>query len=86
MKGSTSDTVLKAEKIQIDLLREASISKRLQLVNSLVKTARWLSWQAICERYAGETERFRLERFLVLLYNDESLARNVGHRLFGKKR
>lgn len=84
MKDTASDTNRRAEKIQIDLLREASVAKRLQLVNSLVKTTRWLSWQAICERYDGETERFRLERFLVLLYNDESIARNVGNRLFGR--
>jgi len=84
MKTSASDTARKAEKIQIDLLRKASISKRLQMVNSLVQTTRWLSWQAICERYPNETERFRLERFLSLLYNDESLAHEVGHRLFGR--
>lgn len=84
MKESASDTDRQAERIQIDLLREASISKRLQMVNSLVQTTRWLSWQAICERYPDETERFRLERFLALLYNDESLARKVGNRLFGK--
>jgi hypothetical protein len=84
MKEPASDTDRQAERIQIDLLREASISKRLQMVNSLVRTTRWLSWQAICERYPNETERFRLERFLALLYNDESLAQKVGHRIFGK--
>ena len=84
MKESVSDTDRQAEKIQIDLLREASVPKRLKLVNSLVQTTRLLSWQAVCERYPGETERFRLERFLVLLYSDESLAQKVGHRLFGR--
>jgi hypothetical protein len=84
MKELAFDTDRQAERIQIDLLREASISKRLQLVNSLVQATRWLSWQAICERYPNETERFRLERFLTLLYNDESLAHEVGHRLFGR--
>jgi hypothetical protein len=84
MKESTIDNDRQAEKIQIDLLRKASVSKRLQLVNSLVQTTRWLSWQAICERYPTETERFRLEHFLVLLYNDETLAQKVGYRLFGR--
>lgn len=79
-----SDTDRQADKIQIDLFREASIAKRLQLVNSLVQATRWLSWQAICKRYAGETERFRLERFFTLLYDDESLAQKVSHRLFGR--
>jgi len=84
MKELASDTDRQAEKIQIDLLREASISKRLQLVNSLVQTTRWLSWQAICERYPNETDRYRLERFLALLYNDETMAQKVGQRLFGR--
>jgi hypothetical protein len=84
MKESTFDTSRQAEKIQIDLLRKASVASRLQLVNSLVQTTRWLSWQAICERHSGETERYCLERFFTLLYNDESLAKKVVFRLFGK--
>jgi len=84
MKKLVSDTNQQAKKIQIDLLRKASIAKRLHLVNSLVQTTRWLSWQAICERHSGETERFRLERFFTIIYKDEDLARKVGHRLFGR--
>lgn len=84
MKVPASDTDRQAEKVHIDLLRKASISKRLRLVNSLVQTTRWLSWQAICERYSNETEQSRVERFFVLLYKDESLARKVRHRLFGR--
>lgn len=84
MKESASGKDSLVERIQIDLLREAPVSKRLHLVNSLIQTTRWLSWNAICERYPNETERFRLERFLVLLYDDESLAQKVGHRLFGR--
>jgi hypothetical protein len=84
MKELFFDTSRQAEKIQIDLLRKASIAKRLQLVNSLVRTTRWLSWQAICMRHSGETKRFRMERFFTLLYNDESLAQKIGQRLFGR--
>jgi hypothetical protein len=84
MKDSVSDTDLHAEQIQIDLLKEASISKRLHLVNSLIQTTRWLSWQAVCERYPDETERVRAERFFTLHYNDESLAQKVLHRIFGR--
>jgi len=84
MKTLSSDTSLKAEQMQIKLIRESSISKRLLAVNSLVQTTRWLSWQAISERYPGQTEKFLVERFVSLLYGDESLARRVAHRLFGK--
>jgi methionine aminopeptidase len=84
MKTLWSDTSLKAEQMQINLIRKSSISKRLRAVNSLVQTTRWLSWRAISERHADQTEQFQVERFISLLYGDESLARRVGHRLFGK--
>jgi len=84
MKTLSSDTSLKAEQMQIKLIRESSISKRLLAVNSLVQTTRWLSWRAILERYPGQTEQFLVERYVSLLYDDESLARRVAHRLFGK--
>lgn len=84
MKTLSSDTSLKAEQMQIKLIRESSISKRLRAVNSLVKTTRFLSWRAILERYPDQTDRFLVERYLSLLYDDESLARRVVHRLFGK--
>jgi methionine aminopeptidase len=84
MKTLSSDTSLKAEKMQIKLIRESSISKRLRTVNSLVKTTRWLSWRAISERYPGQTDQFLVERYVSLLYDDESLARRVARRLFGK--
>ena len=84
MKTLSSDTDPKVEQMQIQLIRKSSISKRLAAVNSLVRTTRWLSWRAITERYSDQPEQFQVERFISLLYGDESLARRVGHRLFGK--
>lgn len=84
MKTLSSDTSLKAEQMQIKLIRESSISKRLRAVNSLVQATRWLSWRAISERYPGQTDQFLVERYVFLLYDDESLARRVAHCLFGK--
>jgi methionine aminopeptidase len=84
MKTLSSDTSLKAEQMQIKLIRKSSIYKRLLAVNSLVQTTRWLSWRAISERYPGQTEQFLVERYLSLLYDDESLTRRVAHHLFGK--
>jgi len=84
MKTLTSDTDPQAERMQVKLIRESSISKRLWAVHSLVQTTRWLSWKAISERYSDQTERLRIERYLSLLYDDESLARRVARRLFGE--
>jgi methionine aminopeptidase len=84
MKTLSADTGLKAKQIQITLIRESSISKRLRTVNSLVQATRWLSWRAISERYSDQNERFRIERYVSLLYDDEPLARRVARRLFGE--
>ena len=77
MKTLSPDTSVKAEKIQIELIRRASISKRLQAVNSLVKTTWKLSWLGIIERYPNETHDFLVGHFVHLLYGDESLAQKV---------
>ena len=77
MNTLSSDTHPEIERLHIELIRKAPISKRLQMVTSLVKTTRQLSWQGICERYPHDTEEARIERFLTLLYKDNILARKV---------
>jgi len=77
MHTLSPDTHSKVEQLHIELLRKAPIFRRLQMVTSLVKTTRQLSWQGICERYPHDTEEARIERYLTLLYNDNVLARKV---------
>jgi hypothetical protein len=77
MKGHLTDTHSKAEKFHIKLLREAPVYRLLAMANSLTKTAYWLSWQGICERYGNEPAEARLERFVTLLYGNEALAKDV---------
>lgn len=50
MRTLSSDTSVKAEQVHIELIRKASIYRRLEMVNSLIKTTRrrlapfyWLS-------------------------------------------
>lgn len=81
MKTLSPDTNAAAEKIQIELIRKSSVSRRLQTVNSLVKTTRRLSWLGILERYPNETYEFYIEYFVSLLYNDAALARKVRSHL-----
>jgi hypothetical protein len=77
MKPLSSDTHPEAERIHIAMIRKAPLSLRLQLVTSLVRTTRDLSWRGICERYSQETLESRLKRFLLLLYEDETPADKI---------
>ena len=77
MNPLSSDTHPEVERLHIELIRKAPIFRRLQMVSSLVKTTRQLSWQGICERYPHDTEDAHIERFLTLLYKDTILARKV---------
>jgi hypothetical protein len=81
MRNLFSDTPLQIERFHIELIQKASISKRLEIVNSLIKTVYQLSWQGICERYSHETLKERVRRFISLLYGDESLAQQVAERI-----
>jgi len=74
MKTISRDTDASAEKVLIQRLRQTPVYRRLEIVNSLVKTTRRLSWLAIRERYAEETLPALTRRFLSLLYPD--LARS----------
>lgn len=81
MNTLSSDTHPEIERLHIEMIRRTSVSRRLQMVTSLVKTTRQLSWRGICERYPDDTEGARIERFLTLLYNDTVLARKVASLL-----
>jgi len=70
MKALSRDTHIQAEEILIRLLREAPVYKHIEIVSSLIKTTRRLSWQGIQERFPLETPRARASRFLSLLYPD----------------
>jgi hypothetical protein len=70
MKALSRDTDFQTEKILIRLLREAPVYKHIEIVSSLIKTTRRLSWQGIQERFPLETPRAHASRFLSLLYPD----------------
>lgn len=86
MKTLSSDTYAKVEQFHIKLIRKAPIFRRLQIVTSLVKTTRQLSWQGICERYPNETPESRIQRFIFLLYGDEPLSQRVRDLVIKKSR
>jgi len=49
MKTQSPDTHPDAERVQIELLRQATIAQHFHLVRSLTATTRWLAWRAIRE-------------------------------------
>ncbi len=81
MKTQSRDTWLSAEHIQLELIRKASVAKRLALVRSLTKTVFELSWQGIRSRYPEENHLDSLRRFLSLNYGSEELADRFVQRL-----
>lgn len=84
MKTQSPDTNLSAEKIQVELIRKATVAKRLALVCSLTKTVFELSWQGIRNRYPDESFLDSLQRFLSLNYGSKELACRVIHYLSEK--
>ena len=77
MKTLSSDTDPDVERFQIELIRKASISQRLQIVASLIKTTHRLSWIGLCKRYPNETVEACMEHFISYLYGDKFLANQV---------
>lgn len=86
MRTLSPDTPTEVERIHIGLIRKAAIYQRLEIVSSLIRTTRQLSWQGICERYPEETEEERLRRFVFLLYKDPCLAQEVVNTISRKKK
>jgi hypothetical protein len=72
----TSDTHPEAERVQVELLRQASVSKRLSLALSLSETAMSLSRRAIRRARPGISEREVGLTFVELHYGRE-LAQRV---------
>lgn len=63
-----TDTHAQAEAVQIALLRQAPVWRRLQLVSGLVQVTRQLSWQGLCQRHPEESLRERQVRWVELMY------------------
>ena len=57
MRTQSIDTHPEAERVMIELIREAPVSKRFRLVQSLTQSALWSSLQAWRERYREASEQ-----------------------------
>lgn len=85
MKTLSPDTNAEIERYYIGLIRKASLQKRLAMINSLIRTTRMLSWNGISERYPEDSLDKRIERFIVLLYEDKLMAKRVMEQLANRK-
>jgi hypothetical protein len=57
MIGQSSDTAPHAEKVQIELIRQSSVARRISIVRSLSQTTMYLSQRAIQRANPSLSER-----------------------------
>jgi hypothetical protein len=83
MQSALSDTSPEAEQVQMALLRQASIARRLSLVSDLSQMVLQLSWQGLRRAHPGASEREIRLRSVALNYGQavaDSLAAALEER------
>ena len=75
MITQSPDTSPEAEKIQIELLRKASVARRISIVRSLSQTVMYLSWRAIKRANPSMSEQEVNIAFVAYNYGQELAER-----------
>jgi hypothetical protein len=75
MISQSSDTAPEAEKVQIELIRESSVARRIATVRSLSQTTRYLSRRAIQHANPSLSEREVDLAFVAYHYGDDLAER-----------
>ena len=83
MRPQPSDTHPKAERVQLDLLRRASVARRLALTRSISATAIQLSRRAIARANPDLSPR-ELDLLFVEYHYGADLAQRLRAHWFGK--
>jgi hypothetical protein len=73
MKTQSPDTHPDAERVQIELLRQATIAQRFHLVRSLTATTRRLAWRAIREANPEASDQ-EIDLLFVAVHYGQDLA------------
>lgn len=75
MKTQSPDTSPEAERVLIDLLRQAGPRRRFEMARNASLAARQLAWNGLCSRHpqAGEAELAR--RYAALVLGEELATR-----------
>ena len=71
MRTQSEDTCPQAERVQIELLRNASVARRAAIAFSLTQTVVELARQAIRRRHPGLSEQEVMLRFVALHYGPD---------------
>ncbi len=75
MMSQSSDTDPRAERVQIELIRQSSVARRISTVRSLSQTAMYLSRRAICRTKPFLTEREADLAFVANHYGEDLAER-----------
>ena len=78
MKTLAEDTTPEAERVLIQLLRDASPARKMEMVESANRTARMLAMAGLRERFPGESEARLRRRLADLLLGPELAAKAYG--------
>ena len=73
MKTQSPDTHLDAERVQIELLRQATIAQHFHLVRSLTATTRRRAWRAIREANPEASDQ-EVDLLFVSVHDGQDLA------------
>ena len=84
MISQSSDTAPEAEKVQIELIRESSVSKRIATVRSLSQTTMYLSRRAIQRTNPSLSER-EVDLAFVAYHYGADLAERLGSYMESKR-
>ena len=75
MLAGPDDTDPRAARVQLELLRSASVGRRARLTRSISGTAIELSKRAVAERMPGASREEALLRWVAVAYGDELAGR-----------
>jgi len=78
MRTQSPDTSPEAERVMIELLRQAPAWRRLQLADRMSSTVRGLCWAGLCARHPKATEAELRRRFA-----DIHLGPKLAEKVFG---
>ena len=75
MNAGPNDTDPRAARVQLELLRRASVGRRALLTRSISSTAIELAKRAVAETMPGATREEALLRWVAVAYGDELAGR-----------
>lgn len=79
MRTQSRDTSEKAERVQIALMQQAPIWRRLAALNDLNRTVRGLMLHGLHQRFPGDGPADRMQRFMAFVYGAEVARRARDH-------